>query len=335
MAYEQYTAAEISMGGSEPRANGALAQRAGSVGKPANRPRPEELPGIFFVGPPRTATTWLHSVLKDRMNLPRTKETAFYDQRYAWGFDWYLAHFDRSAGYLPKAEIAPTYFFSNLARRRILGTAGQVKIVVTLRDPADRLYSLYRLRYSNADFGWRLEEACERDQEFSTATESSFHLAAWQDCFGVDNVLTLLYEDLIADPQAFIDRVCRFAGLPLFELTAQARAPVNSSTPAMMPRHRVWTRMGVGVGNWIYAREWERALILIRKLKLRRLFLEGGQTFPGLNPEDERRLRRMLLPDIERLESMLGRDLTMWKPRGDSDSRTTDTGAAGARPATR
>jgi hypothetical protein len=298
----------------KPSTNGEAAQRVGIGG-----PRSGELPRIFFVGPPRTATTWLHSVLQDRMNLPRTKETVFYDRRYGLGFGWYLAHFDHRADHLPKAEIAPTYFFSNLARRRILASAGRVKIVVTLRDPADRLYSLYRLRYSNGDFGWSLEDACEHDEEFSTATESSLHLAAWQDCFGAANVLTLLYEDLIADPQAFVDTVCRFADLPLFERKTQQCARLNSSTPAAMPRNRAWTRMGVRVGNWIYAREWERALALIRKLKLRRLFLEGGRAFPGMDPEGEQRLRRMLLPDIERLESMLGRDLSMWKPRSDSD----------------
>jgi hypothetical protein len=311
------------MDGPRPHINGAQAQRAGLGRQPANRPRPGKLPGVFFVGPPRTATTWLHSVLKDRMNLPYTKETVFYDQRYARGFGWYLAHFDRCADHLPKAEIAPTYFFSNLARRRILASAGRVKIVVTLRDPAHRLYSLYRLRYSNADFGWSLDEACDHDEEFSTATECSFHLAAWQDCFGAANVLTLLYEDLIADQQAFIDRVCRFAGLPLFELNAPEQTPVNSSRPAVMPRHRAWTRLGVSVGNWIYRREWDRALILIRKLKLRRFFLEGGQTFPGLDPDGERRLRLKLLPDIERLESMLGRDLSMWKPRGDGEDNSS------------
>ena len=304
---EQYPAIETSTNGARPYPAGACAAHPDSA-------PPGDLPGIFFVGPPRTATTWLHSVLKDRMNLPRTKETVFYDQRYELGLGWYLGHFDPRASHLLKGEIAPTYFFSNLARRRILGTAGLIKVVVTLRDPADRLYSLYRLRYSNADFRWNLEEACEHDEEFSTAAESSLHLAAWQDAFGAGNVLILLYEDLIADPQAFIDRVCGFMGLPPFELTADERAPVNSSRPAVMPSHRAWTHLGVSVGNWIYRREWERALTVIRKLKVRRLFLESGQLFPRLDPEVERRLRRKLLPDIERLESMLGRDLSMWKP---------------------
>jgi hypothetical protein len=284
------------------------------------------LPAIFFVGPPRTATTWLHSVLKDRMNLPNTKETVFYDQRYDRGFGWYLEHFDARAVDLPKAEIAPTYFFSNLARRRILASAGRVKIVVTLRDPVQRLYSLYRLRYSNADFLWNLEEACEHDEEFATATECSLHLAAWQDCFGAANVMTLFYEDLIVDPQAFLDRVCGFAGLPRFELTAEQRAPVNSSSPALMPRHWVWTHLGVSVGNWLYGREWERALALVRKLALRRFFLEGGQPFPPLDPRREQRLRRELLPDIERLEAMLERDLSNWKPCAGGDNALAEIG---------
>jgi hypothetical protein len=39
--------------------------------------RANDLPALFFVGPPRTATTWLHSVLKDRMSLPRLRKPTF------------------------------------------------------------------------------------------------------------------------------------------------------------------------------------------------------------------------------------------------------------------
>jgi hypothetical protein len=273
-----------------------------------------DLPKLFFVGPPRTATTWLHSVLKDRMSLPRLKETYFFDKFHARGFAWYLSHFDRDNGRI-RAEIAPSYFFSEEARQRIQTAAGQVKIVVTLRDPVARLYSLYKMRYSNVAFGWSFEQACERDHELRMMGECAHHLDAWQRRFGKDRVLTLLYEDQSSDLQAWIDRVCRFAEIPTFRLTAAQMAPVHSSKPQVIPSYPAWTRLGVSAGNWILEHEWEPVIALVKKLRLRRFFLESGHPFPEVHPAVEEKLRRKLLPDVERLESRLGRDLGMWKPR--------------------
>jgi hypothetical protein len=276
--------------------------------------RPAHLPALFFVGPPRTATTWLHSVLKDRMSLPRLKETYFFDKLYWRGFNWYLAHFSESESGRIRAEIGPSYFFSAPARERIHAAAGDVRIVVTLRDPIERLHSLYKMRYANAAFRWSFEEACQRDAELRSTGECAPHLAAWRQRFGQHHVTTLLYEDLLADPQAWIDRVCAFCGIPGFQLIAAQMGPVHSSGTSVIPRHPRWTRLGVSVGNWIYDQEWERAVALIKRLRLRRLFLESGTRFPKLDREVEQRMRRKLAPDIEELESMLGRDLAMWKP---------------------
>jgi hypothetical protein len=67
------------------------------------------------------------------------------------------------------------------------------------------------------------------------------------------------------------------------------------------------------VGDWIYDREWERSIALVKKLRLRSWFLENGHSFPRLEPEVECRIRRKLNDDIEATESIVERDLSMWK----------------------
>jgi hypothetical protein len=126
----------------------------------------------------------------------------------------------------------------------------------------------------------------------------------------------LLYEDLMADPQAFVDRVCAFADIPAIQLSPEQLAPVHSSETSVIPRHPAWTRLGVSVGNWIYDHEWEAAVAVVKRLRLRRWFLELGSRFPKLEREVEHRMRRKLMADIEALESILG-------PR----SRDVETGA--------
>jgi hypothetical protein len=40
---------------------------------------------------------------------------------------------------------------------------------------------------------------------------------------------------------------------------------------------------------------------------------DGGEAFPPLNPELERRLKRRFLPEVEALERLIDRDLSAWK----------------------
>jgi hypothetical protein len=112
----------------------------------------QRLPRFIAVGPRRTATTWLYTVLAGQVGLPRgVKETQFFDRHYDKGLRWYAAHFKHCTPGLTIGEIAPTYFSSSEARQRIRSTLPDCKIVCTLRDPVERLYSLYRLM---RQYGW-------------------------------------------------------------------------------------------------------------------------------------------------------------------------------------
>src|SRR6476660_7240250 len=86
----------------------------------ANNVAYQKLPTFFVVGPPRTGTSWLHTVLSQCTWLSHpTKETRFFDINFDRGLDWYAAHYKRAMGERVVGEIAPTYFASPSARERI------------------------------------------------------------------------------------------------------------------------------------------------------------------------------------------------------------------------
>src|SRR5207248_4389589 len=104
------------------------------------------LPQFILVGPKRTATTWLHRVLAEQLCFPAgIKETMFFDLHYARGLRWYESHFSHCDSHCIAAESAPSYFHSQPAIERISRHIPECRIICTLRDPVERLYSLYRL----------------------------------------------------------------------------------------------------------------------------------------------------------------------------------------------
>ena len=172
------------------------------------------LPTFIHVGPPRTGTTWLHEVLTGHVGLPSEKETRFFDARYDRGVEWYSNLFGDYPADVPAGEMGPTYFANAIARERIKHHIPDCKIIVTFREPAARLYSMYRLIRSGRhpvedtfDGYWRFQVDCGADP-CGYATQ----LKRWQATFGKSRVLVRFYEDLISNPQSFLDGVCDFIG---------------------------------------------------------------------------------------------------------------------------
>src|SRR5690242_7096592 len=148
------------------------------------------LPSFFLIGPPRTGTSWLHSILSEHTVLPRlTKETRFFDNHFHRGVHWYRAHFPAGNTGKPMGEVAPTYFASHEARERIAGLLPHARVICTFRDPVERVISLYRLKRAYGMIPWSFEQALVCDPELTESGRYATHLKAWQCCLGRDQVL--------------------------------------------------------------------------------------------------------------------------------------------------
>jgi hypothetical protein len=280
-------------------------------------PKVLRLPDFVHVGPPRTGTTWLHEVLLGHIGLPSEKETRFFDVRYDRGAQWYSDLFGHYPPDVPGGEMGPTYFSNAIARDRIRHAIPDCKIIVTFREPAARLYSLYRLLRSERrpvndtfDGYWRFQINCGADL-CSYAT----HLKRWQAAFGKSRVLVLFYEDLSADPQSYLDTVCDFIGARHVPLDRSKVGSAKVYSAAGAARSNALARATVETIDWV-SRHGARPLIQVAQRTawwklMRQPFVED---FPPLSPESADEIRAMMLPETEELEQITGRDLSRWKP---------------------
>lgn len=278
---------------------------------------PRLWPDFIHVGPSRTGTTWLHEVLTGHCSLPSFKETHFFDSDYYRGAQWYLNLFQRPDPALPAGEIAPTYFANRLSRERIKSHIPDCKIICTFRDPAERLFSHYRLLRRK-----RLPVPDTFEKHWRAILETGSDLATyatqlqqWQSTFGNENVLALFYDDLATDPQSYVNRVCDFIKI--------ARLPVNRTTvgnervfsaPAAAKSNSLSRRTVVAI-DWI-GKHGGTGLVRLGKNtrlrnKIRGLFVVD---FESLDPAGADELRALTLSQTEQLERLTGRDLSNWKP---------------------
>lgn len=272
-----------------------------------------KLPSFLGVGPPRTGTTWLHETLVGRANLPASnKEIHFFDRCYEFGLEWYAGNFVQSSP-LVTGEICPTYFASDTARARIAELTPRPRILCTFRDPVVRMFSLYKIKRAYGDIACDFDEALRRDPELMESSRYAHHLAEWHRIFGRENVMAAFYEDFARDQQGYLDRIVDFLGIPRFKLEERHEEKVHSSEGSAIPRSLALTRFGSNVAGWLKARHLGGVVESVKHSSLMSLFVGGNDHIPPLEKAQALALRTDFRGEIEALEELVGRDLSIWK----------------------
>lgn len=208
-------------------------------------------PSFFIVGAQKAGTTSLiqYLVAHPQVVPPKHKEIAFFsnDNKYALGIDWYRSHFnppkkslfgksvqqitgDASANYLECLEAA----------ERMHAHYPKAKIVILLRNPADRAFSHHKMA-SRYEFDYLDFEAARTQEEerlnygrevvkpkfghdwvfqrlsYLEKGKYAKYLKPWLDVFPKEQLLILQYERFFEDAAKGYQKVLDFLGLDAYD----------------------------------------------------------------------------------------------------------------------
>jgi hypothetical protein len=199
-------------------------------------------PNFIYIGPDKAGSSWLHEVLLShpQIFMSPAKDLYFFDRYYDRGLDWYLRQFDDARPeHLVVGEVCQDYLFHPEAPQRIADSLGSCRMMVTLRDPADRAFSsyLYMLRsgWEPGTFLQALDGQPMLLQHGSYATA----LERFTERFGRDQIHVAVFDDLVADPQTFIDALTSWLDVTSISLSPaqlQARLPAGRARSVLMSR---------------------------------------------------------------------------------------------------
>lgn len=272
------------------------------------------LPDFIGVGPPRTATTWLHEVLSSHVGLPEgVKETDYFLWQYDKGLEWYAAHFRNCPHDRPVGEFSPNYFVNPKVRERIKQVLPSCQIICTLRDPVERTFSHFRKMREGGYFSGSFEECLEKRPRLLEWSKYATYVKIWQNLFNSSRVLVLLQDDIKKDARAFLNQVCDFLGIPRYELPDSILKDKTINAIPSLPRNPRLASVARRFRDGLQRRGNYAMVNLLKKTRLRDFLFSGGPSFEPLSAETEARLREFFRPEVEALEKMLGRDLSSWK----------------------
>lgn len=200
-------------------------------------PSHSKYPSFFIVGAARSGTTSLWMFLKQHPDIfmPRVvKEPSYFCDIYGYkNFDKYLRLFTDANNEKAIGEASTPYLTSPESPTRIREFYPSAKIIVILRNPVDRAYSLYNWMIREG-YEWEtsfekalaVEDYRLRDQNFKYNNPQYYYnylyfysgkyaaqIERYLDSFPRNNILFLLFDEFTKDPIPTTRKVYSFLGV--------------------------------------------------------------------------------------------------------------------------
>ena len=290
------------------------------------------LPTFIIIGAAKSGTTSLYRYLEQHpaVFMSPVKETLFFAPDW-WGgpegggrgvqtLEAYEALFAGADAARAIGEASPQYLSSKEAAARIKSVVPDARLIAILRDPAERAYSAFlHLVRDGAepikDFPAALaaEEQRVGDVDdpiwlYREGSQYADQLERYYEHFRPEQLRVYLYEEFAADPVRVTQDALEFVGVG-GDFVPDVSLRFN---PGGVPRSERLHRVVGGDGRLRQAMMRWLPPALGRDVLVR--VINRNLVKPEL-PEDMRReLAASFVPDIERVEKLLQRDLSAWKP---------------------
>jgi hypothetical protein len=242
-------------------------------------------------------------------------------QEWVWRRRDYEALFEPGAEHQVRGESTPFYLWSYPAQRRIAEHLPDVRLIAVVRDPIDRAYSnwmhlwsdglekvadferAFHLQEQRIDAGWA---PFWRYRDLGLYGRQLEHLYGYVD---PDRVLMVRYREIVEQPAATVDRVCRFLGVAESHLDSIARDNVHTYAEPGWRTGLIGpvVRAGAWLGQFAPPEVWRTASAPIMAQ------LSWGESHrPKLGPEVRERLVPHFADDIQLLSELTGEDFSLW-----------------------
>jgi len=275
------------------------------------------------IGAQKAATTWIFKCLQEHPEIYvfEGKEIHFFsdNKKFSRGKDWYYSFFKKGNSKKVIGEISTTYLSSPEAPQRIKDTLGNIKIVVSLRNPVERSYSHYLHKISTGLLSQnnRIYEAVKK---FPDIIENSMYgklIEKYFNAFPRENILILFFEDIKSDPELTIKKLYRFLEVNDSFRPRGINKKYHTTAARLSSYYKIFkliSRLHIKLKKNLLGR---LLIKILRKLginsyRMYALMDRKGKSNNKIAKEDWKFLQGYFRQDVKNLEKLLNKNLSNW-----------------------
>jgi hypothetical protein len=273
------------------------------------------LPNLVGIGAQRSGTTWIYQILKSHPDvfMSQEKELNFFDNLFDKGVDWYERFFRKSNQEKIIGEFSPTYLAHELVPQRMKEIVPEAKLIVSLRNPVDQIFSRYCYMVSRQLYDKPFDVALGEKKFLMEEAFYYNHITRFLEYFDRIQILILIYEDLTRDALSFLNQIYSFLEIDKTYIPPNVNERIHFTR---MPRSQYIETSVVMIRKGLKKM---RLFSLIEELKktnivnrMRDLNTTRVGAFGKMDPKTRSRLNNIFAEDKEMLSALLSRDLSFW-----------------------
>ncbi len=186
------------------------------------------IPNTVIAGFPKSGTSSLWYWLSDHPDVcgSKVKETYYLFDKVVplnknanfqeHGWEGYTQQFPHYQGEKIIMEATPVYFNQKTPLEQLPKLDPLPKMIFIVREPSQRIFSFYRFqkyRLKNVGKNTSFEEFINNRPKMLQNNNYIEKLKPWLEKFGKANVHVFLMEEMLNEPQKFMDKVCQYLNI--------------------------------------------------------------------------------------------------------------------------
>ena len=280
------------------------------------------LPSFFVVGAPKAGTTSICETLANHpsVNFSQVKEPNFFLE-----FDKSLSEippqkmseyeklFDVNAPEKIRGEGSVRYLASENAVYWIKQYVPSAKIIIILRNPIDRIVSLYEMYNRLYDVNISKEEMIKEDHHLVKQCLMYDCIMSYIDSFSQDQVFIMIYDDFVKNPSNELNKLYKF-----LEIDEVNSISTNYRNKGGMPKSKFFNvfknRQLIQTVKKFLPLSWHTPIDnFIKSIFFKKM---------SLTTEQKKKLANVFNSDVIKLSKLLDRDLCqIWFNKANLKSR--------------
>ncbi len=275
------------------------------------------LPSFIVIGGERCGSTWLYLLLKSHPQVyvpSQRKEINFFNWYYDKGIEWYESFFpsyESAQKYHAIGEVSPLYLNQPVCVQRMSTIKSINKLIVILRNPVDRVYSLYGHLVRLLGYRKSFEDFLV---DYPDAIDNSFYakrLEFFLPNYPREKIKCLIFEEAVNNVFTVKKELANFLNLDVSNFPDYAGE--LKANPTYIPKYKIINKIASYATLTLRDLDLDLVVNLANKIGAKNLLKLGAtEEIPPMSKETRLYLQNIFAKDINQLESMLNMSFDIW-----------------------